>query len=92
MTWGNPRWQRLLAWGLWRYSPSLMRAPTFREAWTGRVEELWPDIWPRLSGYAVDRSVDLTEAHVLRGTLTIGPGVRATNPRPGEIVVEREET
>ncbi len=37
MTWENPRWQRLLAWGLWRYSPSLGRAPTFREAWTGIV-------------------------------------------------------
>lgn len=43
MNWTNTRWQRLLAWGLWRYSPSLGRAPTFREAWTGNVNDTLGD-------------------------------------------------
>lgn len=42
--WTNTRFQRLLAWGLWRHSPSLGRAPTFREAWTGVIVNwLTPD-------------------------------------------------
>ncbi len=35
--WLNSRWQRILAW-VFRWSPSLWRAPTFREAWSGRVD------------------------------------------------------
>jgi hypothetical protein len=34
--WTNARTERLLAWAF-RYSPSLGRAPSFREAWTGRT-------------------------------------------------------
>lgn len=51
MTWGNPRWERLLTWAMRWESPSLGwpsantdgvfrprgRIPTFLEAWTGQI-------------------------------------------------------
>jgi hypothetical protein len=44
MTWGNPRWQRLLMWALRMGSPSHdMHVPTFREAWTGDTSAWWDE-------------------------------------------------
>jgi hypothetical protein len=67
MTWGNPRWQRMLTWALrWR-SWALGRVPTFREAWTGEARStVWTEIGGAMAdGFAAGEAAE--KGHPYRG-------------------------